>query len=143
MCQDFPVLHFATHGVFRHDNPLFSALKMSEEWLTVNDIYNLKLNCWLVTLSACDTGINAVSQGDELLGLVRGFLNAGANSLIVSLWALHDKTAARLMQKFYTNLKGGMSKAQALRQAQLIFLQDEEYRHPYYWASLTLTGERN
>jgi CHAT domain-containing protein/tetratricopeptide (TPR) repeat protein len=142
-CQAHPLLHFATHGVFRFDNPLFSALKMAEEWLTVNDIYNLKLNSWLVTLSACDTGLNAISQGDELLGLVRGFLNAGANSLVVSLWALHDKTAANLMHEFYTNLKAGLDKAQALRQAQLTFLNDREYSHPYYWASLALIGERD
>ena len=81
---------------------MFSALHLADGWLTARDAYDLRLRCSLVTLSACETGINAVTPGDELLGLVRGFLAAGAPALLVSLWPVDDATTVQFMSHFYT-----------------------------------------
>jgi CHAT domain-containing protein len=132
------LLHLASHGVFRRDNPMFSALKLSDAWLSFYDIFNLSLNADLVTLSACETGMNEVFPGDELFGLMRGFLYAGAPSLVVSLWVVHDRSTAEFMRWLYAGLRDGLSKRAALRQAQLRVKQ--EYQHPYYWAPFILMG---
>jgi len=132
------LLHLATHGVFRRDNPLFSALKLSDSWLTFYDIFKLNLNAELVTLSACETGMNEVSPGDELLGLLRGFLYAGAPTVIVSLWMVNDRSTLELMRWFYTGLRDGLTKRAALQQAQLKVKQ--QYPHAYYWAPFMLMG---
>ncbi|MDQ3750477.1 MAG: CHAT domain-containing tetratricopeptide repeat protein, partial [Acidobacteriota bacterium] len=90
--SDIDVLHLACHGQFRAENPLFSSLKLFDRWLTVRDVDSLKLNADLVVLSACETGVSRIAPGDELLGLVRGFFSAGASSLVLSLWNVHDQT---------------------------------------------------
>ncbi|MFQ5859175.1 MAG: CHAT domain-containing protein, partial [Anaerolineae bacterium] len=133
------VIHLATHAMFRQDNPLFSALKLADGWLIVHDIYNLDLGASLVTLSACETGVSRVAAGDELIGLVRGFLYAGTSSLVVSLWAVNDKSTAYLMRRFYRGLQAGQGNAAALREAQLE--TRERYDHPYYWAPFVLMGQ--
>jgi CHAT domain-containing protein len=132
------VLHLACHGQFRPDNPLFSALRMADGWLTVRDAYGLDLGAGLVTLSACETGVNAVVSGDELIGLVRGFFSAGASSLLVSLWAVDDQTTAALMSGFYRRLRQGDGFAAALRYAQRELLA--EHSHPFFWSPFVLLG---
>jgi CHAT domain-containing protein/tetratricopeptide (TPR) repeat protein len=132
------ILHLACHGQFRADNPLFSALRLGNSWLTVRDAYDLKLQGPLVTLSACETGINAVSPGEELLGLVRGFLAGGAASLLVSLWAVDDAATGQLMYDFYRSLQAGSTPAAALRQAQRAILAQAP--HPFYWSPFVLFG---
>jgi len=92
----------------------------------------------MVTLSACHTGVNKVFPGDELQGLVRGFLSAGAPSVVASLWATSDESTAILMKRMYEEISNGASKRQALRTAQLAV--KEEYGHPYYWAPFILMG---
>jgi CHAT domain-containing protein len=133
------LLHLASHGVFRRDNPMFSALKLSDCWLNLYDIFNLDLNAELVTLSVCETGMNAVFPGDELFGLMRGFLYAGAPSLVVSLWVAHDGSTSEFMRWFYAGMREGLSKRAAYRQAQRAVR--EEYAHPYYWAPFILMGD--
>ena len=143
------ILHLAAHGVFRPDNPLFSGLALADGWLTTLDIFNLRLNASLVTLSACQTGRSVVGGGDELLGLMRAFLSAGAASVALSLWAVEDRSTARLMETFYEKMAGGYTKAAALRDAQLQFIEgrcgDGETAttctHPYYWAPFFLVGD--
>ncbi len=132
------VLHLACHGVFRLDNPLFSGLRLADGRLTVLDIYRLRLSCDLVVLSACETGLSLIAPGDELIGLTRGFLAAGASSVVVSLWTVDDATTAQIMTDFYTLLRAGVSPAAALRQAQLIALQT--HPHPFFWAAFALIG---
>lgn len=142
----YRTLHLAAHGDFRPDNPLFSGLAISDGWLTTLDIFNLRLRASLVTLSACQTGRNVVSGGDELLGLMRAFLGAGAASLVLSLWAVEDRSTSQLMASFYRKLARGATKGEALRQAQLRFVQGQDgpdyamYRHPYFWAPFFLVG---
>src|SRR6266487_6908360 len=84
-------LHIAAHGIFRADNPMFSSLKLGDSWLNLFDIFNLQLGAELTVLSACETGMSAVWEGDELLGLARGFFYAGTPSLVVSLWTVNDR----------------------------------------------------
>jgi CHAT domain-containing protein len=132
------LLHLACHGRFRSDNPLFSSLRLADGWLTVRDTYGLQLDCDLVTLSACETGISQVAPGDELMGLVRGFFAAGAPTLLVSLWTVDDQATEQLMTCFYRALLDGASPAAALRtaQRQLLLL----YPHPYFWSPFVLHG---
>lgn len=132
------VLHLACHGQFRPDNPRFSSLRLSDGNLTVRDAGNLKLQCALVTLSACETGVSAVSPGDELIGLARGFFSAGAPSLLLSLWTVDDAATVELMTDFYTRLRAGAAPAAALRAAQIQMLR--RGAHPCYWAAFVLLG---
>lgn len=134
------IIHIAAHGLFRYDNPLFSALRLSDSWLNFYDMYRLRLNADLVTLSGCHSGLSQVMHGDELLGLTRGFLYAGAASLVASLWAVHDRSTAAFMQIFYEALKANVPKRTALRRAALAV--KEEYDHPYHWAPFILVGKR-
>ncbi|MBE2238967.1 MAG: CHAT domain-containing protein [Caldilineaceae bacterium] len=133
------VLHFATHGLFRPDNPFFSALKLADGWVDVREIYRLPLRARLVVLSACESGAVQVQGADEAIGLVRGFLGAGAQSLVVSLWNVHDASAAQLMTDFYAQLMDRrLAPSAALREAQRHAIQSG--RHPYFWASYAAIG---
>ncbi|HLF25877.1 MAG TPA: CHAT domain-containing tetratricopeptide repeat protein [Anaerolineae bacterium] len=132
------LLHFAAHGLFRPEAPLLSGIRLTDRWLAAQDVYDLELNASLVTLSACESGLGHVAGGDDLVGLVRGFLYAGAASILVSLWMVDDEAIARLMTEFYKVLLSGETKARALRQAQRAFWR--EYEHPYFWAPLELIG---
>jgi CHAT domain-containing protein len=134
----FRLLHLATHAVFREDNPLFSGLQLSDGWLLAADIERRRLECDLVTLSACTTGLGALAPGEEVLGLTRSFLRAGARSVLVSLWAAHDGATALLMRAFYKRLNSGLRRGEALRGARSEVR--ERYQHPYFWAPFTLVG---
>lgn len=148
MVADKRLLHFATHAVYDADQPLFSGMLVADGWLTAFDVFNLQLQADLVTLSACQTGRGVVGGGDELLGLPRAFLYAGAKSLVVTQWPVADQTAALLMQQFYTNLQLPMRKSAALRLAQQAVRQTtvsdtlaaHPYTHPYFWAAFFLIG---
>ena len=136
--DDVDVLHLACHAHFRSDNPLFSAVQLGDGWFTARDAYGLKLNGGLVTLSACETGMNAVAPGDELLGLTRGFLSAGSASVLLSLWTIDDEATAELMTTFYGELARTKSPAAALRHAQVKLLQQRP--HPFFWSPFILVG---
>ncbi len=132
------IVHIASHAVFRHDNPMFSAFQLADAWLNFYDVCALDLRSSLVTLSGCSTGANHVYAGDELLGLVRGFLSAGASSLVVSLWEVSDPVTARLMTAFYQRFRTGLPPQTALRAAALELKQ--AFPHPYYWAPFIFIG---
>ena len=133
------LIHIATHGTFRQDNPMFSGIGLGDGYLSLYDLYQLKLEAELVTLSGCATGLNVVTAGDELLGLIRGLLYAGAQSVLLSLWNVHDQSTAEFMSSFYRCLQGGAAKASALRGA-MHDLRDR-YPHPYHWAPFILVGK--
>jgi CHAT domain-containing protein len=135
----FDVLHLATHGVFRADNPSFSSIKLADAWLTVRDLAELARGAQLVTLSACETGVSGITAGDEVIGLTRGLLSAGCSAVVSSLWTVSDESTARLMERFYACLKGGDVPAVALRTAMLEIRQ--QYDHPYFWAPFLVTGD--
>lgn len=135
-------IHFATHGIFDPAAPLKSALFLAPDTqydgrLTVDKLYSMKLNTNLITLSACETGLSLIANGDELVGLARGFLYAGASSIVSSLWKVDDLATSYLMTRFYKNLDRA-DKGEALQTAQLE--TKKVYPHPYYWASFQLTG---
>jgi CHAT domain-containing protein len=132
------LLHVATHGFFRQDNPMFSGVRMADAHLSLYDLYQLKLPCELVTLSGCATGLNVIAAGDELLGLVRGLLHAGAKSLLLSLWNVHDHSATELMSLFYSRLASSASKAEALQNSMRELRT--RFPHPYYWAAFKIVG---
>jgi CHAT domain-containing protein len=138
----FRYLHFATHGEFNADAPLKSALRLAKDeqsdgMLTVDKLYSIKLDADLVTLSACETGLGKIANGDDVVGLTRGFLYAGSRSIVASLWQVDDLATAYLMTRFYDNLQQA-DKREALRQAQLD--TRKKYAHPFYWAAFQITG---
>lgn len=139
--EHYRLLHIAAHGRFRPDAPLFSAVQLEDGELTVIDLFNLNLKASLVTLSACETGNSAVSGGDELIGLARACLYAGAASLLLTLWRVDDRATAGWIETFYQTLRAGKTKAEAMRATQLAFLHDEQYSHPAYWAPFVLIGD--
>jgi CHAT domain-containing protein len=139
--QGCGLLHLAAHGLFRPEAPLLSSIHLFDRWMTVQDIYDLDLRASLVMLSACETGLGHDAGGDDMVGLVRGFLYAGASSLIVSLWSVDDESMTKLTTGFYMHWLAGQPKARALRLAQLTLL--ETYEHPFYWAPLVLVGNEN
>jgi CHAT domain-containing protein len=132
-------IHLATHGTFRQDNPMFSGIRLGNAYLSLYDLYQLKVECELFTLSGCATGVNVVASGDELLGLTRGLLYAGARSVLLTLWNVQDRSTADFMTAFYRRWQGDSSKPKALRAAMLELR--ERYPHPYYWAPFALTGK--
>ena len=135
----FDVLHLACHGQFRPENPMFSSLHLADGRLTVRDIGNCKLKAKLVVLSACETGLNKIFAGEEILGLARGFLSAGAKSLVLSLWTVSDEATTELMKEFYERRKTGKSAAESLRIAQRGFI--ERGAHPYFWSPFLIIGK--
>ncbi|MGH9491397.1 MAG: CHAT domain-containing protein [Terriglobales bacterium] len=130
------ILHIATHGVFRPDNPLFSAIHLGDGPLQLHDLYALRLPAELITLSGCSTGLAAGDAGDERLGLARGLLAAGARNLLLTLWDVQDGSTAAFMQAFYPHLAAGATPAAALRAA--MQAMRERYPHPFYWAPFQL-----
>ncbi|MCE7988953.1 MAG: CHAT domain-containing protein [Caldilinea sp. CFX5] len=138
------LLHLSAHGALNEYNPLFSAIELAADEgqdgrLEVHEIYGLNLvGVNLVTLSACETALGQQSDGDELIGLTRAFLYAGAPSVVTTLWSVRSDTTEELMVSFYTHLRKGETAAVALQQAQIEMLSEHS---PYYWAAFTLTGD--
>jgi CHAT domain-containing protein/Tfp pilus assembly protein PilF len=154
------ILHIATHGFFLQEtgreaiqNPLLrSGLALSganlsdsateDGILTALEASNL--NLWgtkLVTLSACDTGVGEVKNGEGVYGLRRAFFLAGAETLVMSLWPVSDSVTREMMTTYYGGLKTGLGRGEALRQAQLAMLMRKNRQHPFYWASFIQAGE--
>jgi CHAT domain-containing protein len=147
----YAILHIATHGLFDTKRPEKSGFLLSmvdrggraqDGFVGLQDIYSLHAPVNLVVLSACRTGLGKDVRGEGLLGLTRGFMYAGASSVVASLWKVDDEATAELMRQFYTNLLAKkMPAAEALRAAQNSIRQTPEWRSPYYWAAFTLQGE--
>ncbi|NER78784.1 MAG: CHAT domain-containing protein [Leptolyngbya sp. SIO1D8] len=145
--QTADVIHLATHGLLdyvdtRDRIPVLGAIALApsetaDGLLTAREISQLSLKAQLVVLSACDTGLGEVT-GDGVVGLSRSLIAAGADSTVVSLWAVPDAATADLMTAFYTELQQGQNKAQALRQAMLQTM--ETYPNPLAWAAFVLVG---
>ncbi|NHF61453.1 CHAT domain-containing protein [Flavobacteriaceae bacterium TP-CH-4] len=146
--QNFDMLHLATHGDFNDMSPEYSYLaftpKSEKDFLLyVKDIYNLELKANLVTLSACETGIGELKRGEGFLSLARAFFYSGAKSIASTLWKVNDASSSEIMGDFYRYLAEGASKDEALRQAKLVFLKNNNQnarQHPYYWAGYVISG---
>ncbi|BCL79878.1 SNAP and CHAT domain-containing protein [Ktedonobacteria bacterium brp13] len=143
-----PLIHIAAHGLFRLDAPNFSYIKLADRQFSTIEAFNLDLTaCSLLVLSACETGRGVIGGLDEVIGLGRGFLYAGAASLLPTLWKVDDASSAELMETFYHSLLSGATKAAALAQAQRTFIAHARetrhtfYLHPYFWAAFHLIGD--
>jgi CHAT domain-containing protein len=95
----------------------------------------------LVTLSAWQSGLGKLLDGEGVQGLARAFFLAGARSVVVSLWNVNDAATGELMRRFYSNLKAGLAKDDALRRAKLVVMKQPRWRHPYYWEPFVLQGD--
>jgi CHAT domain-containing protein/tetratricopeptide (TPR) repeat protein len=145
------IVHFATHGIVNSREPELSGLVLSlvdekgatrDGFLRLRDIYALDLNADLVVLSACQTALGREIRGEGMIGLTRGFMNAGAPSVISSLWRVDDRATADLMKRLYgAMLRDGLQPAAALRAAQRSMAEDERWKSPYFWAAFELQGE--
>jgi tetratricopeptide (TPR) repeat protein len=146
---DTGILHLSTHGFYDARSPLFSYVLLTsgageDGRLDVYEIYNRGLdlqNADLVVLSACQTSRGELSRGDEIVSLNRALIYAGTPSVMTSLWSVDDVSTRELMERFYTHLQEGMSKAGALRAAQMELVAEGTYAHPYYWAAFGVTGD--
>jgi len=111
-------------------------------FLRMHEIYNLRLPADLVVLSACQTALGRDIRGEGLIGLTRGFMYAGARSVVASLWQVDDESTAELMKRFYrAMLKEKRRPADALRAAQLEMSRDKRWSAPFHWAGFILQGE--
>ena len=108
----------------------------------LHEVFNLDLPADLVVLSACETGLGKEIKGEGLVGLTRGFMYAGANKVLVSLWKVDDAATAEFMSLFYRfMLKDNLTPAAALNATQQQMQQHHEWSHPYYWAAFILQGD--
>lgn len=145
--EEYQVIHFACHGLLDEHFPFRSALVLSREensgedgFLQVREIYNLKMKAEMIVLSACQTGRGKLEYGEGVLGLPRIFFYTGAQSVLSSLWSIHDKSTSKFMNLFYEFLFQGYSKAQALRLTKLRMMKSR-FSHPHYWAAFVLNGD--
>lgn len=118
---------------------MFSGIKLGDGYLNLYDLYQMRMSANLVTLSGCATGMNFVADGDELLGLQRGLFCAGASSLLLSLWDVHDRSTADLMREFYQAYVASGEMAGSLRAA--MQKMREQNPHPFFWAPFILIGK--
>ncbi len=170
----YDLLHFSTHGEMIEPDPLRSNLRFApsagdDGKLTVNEIFDMEIKANLVTLSACETALvkgeeGDFPKGDDLVGLSRAFIHAGAPSVVASLWKVSDDSTVALMRAFYRNLRS-MTKAEALQKAQIDLMKSSirfhvemgsdgttrsaDYQpdmaidcsHPFFWAPFILVGD--
>ena len=148
----YRILHLATHGLLNSAHPELSGVVLSlidsqgkpqDGFLRLHEIYNLKLSADLVVLSACQTGLGQEIRGEGLVGLTRGFMYAGAQRVVASLWKVDDRATAELMKRFYGSMLGdqGLRPAAALRAAQTAMWRTKGWESPYYWAAFVLQGD--
>lgn len=144
--KDYNIFHIASHGIFEPDDPLDSKLFLTQDnkndgMLTARELYGIQMDASLVVLSACETALSDIKNGDELIGLVRGFFFAGTSSLIASLWKVHDIATEKLMILFYKKLKSeGKLVTSALQEAKIGMINSKQYEHPFFWAPFNLYG---
>lgn len=148
--RDAGIIHIASHAIIDDENPLNSKLVFSPGADSVEDgllhtyeLYNMKLNAQLACLSACNTGFGKIRGGEGVVSLAMGFFYAGVPNVMMTLWSVPDQSTSEIMTLFYKELKNGVGKADALRNAKLKFLvtADENTSDPYYWAAFTMIGD--
>jgi CHAT domain-containing protein/tetratricopeptide (TPR) repeat protein len=148
--QEYRRIHFASHGLIDEEKPEYSALVLSSDdkgsedgYLTMREVFDLKLNADLVVLSACKTGLGKEVRGEGVTGISRASLCAGTPSVLVSLWDVYDRSTADLMTSFYKNMEvNSKDKSAALREARLQMIASKKFSHPYYWAPFVLIGNK-
>jgi len=145
------VLHLATHAIVDDERPGYSRLLFSlstkdtlnDGYLHAYELYNLRLNAELVTLSACNTGFGKIQSGEGVMSLGRAFAYAGSPNVLMSLWSVPDQSTSQIMIEFYKNLAHGLPKDIALQKAKLAYIEsaDNIATNPFYWSSFVLIGD--
>lgn len=145
---NYKIIHFATHSLIDDKNPDRSTILLSfddnpaeDGFLQVREIFNLRLNADLVTLSSCQTGLGQLIRGEGIEGLNRAFFYAGSSSVLMSLWSVNDQATYQLMERFYKYLLSSNCIGQALRYAKLELIKSKNLSHPYYWAGFVVYGD--
>ncbi len=140
------IIHLSTHSYLFNKQPVifFSNVNDAENdgILEASEIVQLKLNSDLVVLSSCNSGMGDVDESEGIIGMTKAFFEAGAKSVVVSLWEVNDKYTSKLMTLFYKHLSRGLSKADALRNAKIDFINDHS-PNPYYWSAFILSGNKD
>lgn len=145
---DYRVVHLATHGFIDNLSPARSAIIFSmaensveDGFLQMREVFGLKFNADLVSLSACQTGLGQFIKGEGIEGISRAFLFAGASSVLMSLWAVNDQASFQFMERFYTHLASAQTAVDALRMSKLEMIHSTALAHPFYWAGFVISGE--
>jgi len=148
--DSFRYVHFATHGWLDRERPGYFGLRLrasgpeaAEDFLTLDEVFSLRLGADLVVLAACNSGLGEQLRGEGLVGMARGFLYAGARSLMVTLWNVGDATTAEFMRRFYAELRSGRTVSDAMRRTQIGSIRSghRALRQPYSWAPFVLIGD--
>jgi CHAT domain-containing protein/Flp pilus assembly protein TadD len=146
----YNIVHLATHGIIENQNPDYSKLALSTDeendgFLHSYEIRNLNLSANLAVLSACESGIGKLANGEGVMSLSRAFAYAGVPATVVSLWPASDKSTPELMKYFYQNLADGQAKDVALNNARKEYLKHAKgkARHPFYWGGFVLIGDNS
>jgi len=140
------LVHIAAHAMADTMDPLHSKVLLADEngqanYLEAKDVLGMDLHdVAMIALSACESGLGRVDDGDEVLGFTRSFLSAGTSTMLVSLWPVSDAATEKLMTTLYTDLAKGDEVQDAMRAAQLAVMADPETSHPFYWAPFNLIG---
>ena len=145
----FDHVHLSTHGKANQRDPNYSFISFSQsdpdtvdngQLLYVRDLYRMRLPVKTVVLSACETNRGIIQHGEGIMSFTRGLSYAGVQSVLSTLWSVTDKDTKDLMVHFYTNLKAGMTKDEALTKAKKSLWKNSETLHPYYWAGMIPIG---
>lgn len=146
--SDYKILHFATHCLIDDKKPVRSSIVLSlynspeeDGFLQMREIFYLKLNSVLVTLSSCQTGGGQLIKGEGIEGLSRAFFYAGTSAALISLWSVNDQATSQFMERFYFHLRSNRSIMTSLQKAKLEMIASEALSHPYYWAGFVVTGD--
>lgn len=140
------LVHIAAHAMADTLDPLHSKVLLADKdgkpnYLEAKDVLGMRLdNVAMIALSACESGLGRVENGDEVLGFTRSFLSAGTSTLLASLWPVSDAATEKLMTTLYTDLAKGMEVQDAMRDAQRAVMADPATAHPFYWAPFNLIG---
>lgn len=142
--SDYDIVHLATHACVNETNAMLNRIHFSDDYVTMYDLYNLKLNANLLVLSACNTGAGKIIKGEGVISLSRGFMQSGVASVLMSLWSVDDCATSDIMTSFYQELARGQAKDAALQKAKLNYINiasDKIKAHPYYWAAFIPCGD--
>jgi CHAT domain-containing protein len=147
--RDYRILHFATHGLLQVVDGLRSSLALTPEppgsaedgFLEAREILSCPLKASLAVLSACHSAQGQKSGGEGLLGLAWAFRAAGCPAIVGSQWQVNDKSTELLMKEFYSRLKRGSDKDEALRAAMIALRRNNRFANPHYWAAFQLIGD--
>ncbi|TPN87275.1 CHAT domain-containing protein [Aquimarina algicola] len=150
LSDQYNILHLALHGDIDSEHPENSRLYFSKNKDTVQDnilysheLFSMSIPADLTVLSACNTGSGKIANGEGIMSLGSAFQYAGTKSVLLTNWAVSDRTTPEIMQYFYENLKKGMRKSQALQQAKLSYLETADINRiaPFYWGGFYLIGD--